>query len=98
MQAVLLVGGKGTRISDLYTDRPKALIPVCGRPFLEWQIEWLVSAGAKDIHLATGHMADAIEAWAPSAASLGASLTLSEEKHRFTGRNAAFRFRRANEN
>jgi D-glycero-alpha-D-manno-heptose 1-phosphate guanylyltransferase len=64
MQAVILLGGRGTRIASLYPDRPKALVPVAGRPFIEWQIDWLRRGGATSFHLAAGHLADQIEAWA----------------------------------
>ncbi len=37
-QAVILLGGKGTRLSKLYPDLPKALAPVSGRPFLSWHL------------------------------------------------------------
>lgn len=63
MQAVILLGGKGTRLSALYPDRPKALVPVAGRPFIEWQLDWLARGGIDAVHLAAGHMADRLEAW-----------------------------------
>jgi|GEM_PF-413795 len=63
VQAIILVGGKGIRISRLYPDRPKALIPVAGIPFLEHQLAWLSQGGVRDIHLASGHMSEAIQEW-----------------------------------
>jgi NDP-sugar pyrophosphorylase family protein len=62
-QAIILCGGKGTRLSSLYSDRPKILVPIAGRPFLEWQLEWLGQAGITDIHLAAGFMADVLGGW-----------------------------------
>ncbi len=66
MQAIILLGGQGTRLRDLYPDRPKALVPVAGKPFIERQVDWLRRGGATDIHLAAGFMADQIETWAAS--------------------------------
>jgi D-glycero-alpha-D-manno-heptose 1-phosphate guanylyltransferase len=63
MQAIILCGGKGTRLSTLYADRPKILVPVAGLPFLEWQLEWLGRMGVADIHLAGGYRADALMKW-----------------------------------
>jgi len=63
MQAVILCGGKGTRLSTLYADRPKALVPIAGRPFLTWQLEWLARGGVTAVHLAAGHLADVLGAW-----------------------------------
>lgn len=48
MQAIVLAGGLGMRLRPLTDDRPKALIPVKGRPISEYQIEWLVKEGAVD--------------------------------------------------
>lgn len=64
MQAVILLGGQGTRLRALYPDQPKALVPVAGKPFIEWQIDWLRRGGITAIHLAAGHQADQIEGWA----------------------------------
>ena len=66
MQAIILLGGQGTRLRKLYPDRPKALVPVAGKPFIERQIDWLRRGGVKEIHCAAGHMAEQIEAWAKS--------------------------------
>ena len=63
MQAVILCGGKGTRLSTLYADRPKALVPIAGRPFLTWQLAWLARGGVTDVHLAAGYLADVLRDW-----------------------------------
>ncbi len=44
----MLAGGLGTRLRPLTDDRPKALIPVNGRPISEYQIEWLAREGGID--------------------------------------------------
>ena len=63
MQAIILLGGKGTRISRLFPDRPKALAPVAGQPFLERQLAWLVRVGITNVHLAAGYRAEHLLAW-----------------------------------
>ena len=40
-QAVILAGGRGTRMRPITNDRPKPMVPILGRPFLEYQIEQL---------------------------------------------------------
>ena len=45
MQVVILAGGLGTRLQPVTRDMPKVLVPVCGRPFLVYQLEWLASYG-----------------------------------------------------
>jgi len=48
MKAVVLAGGLGMRLRPLTDDRPKALIPVNGRPIAEYQLEWLLKEGGID--------------------------------------------------
>lgn len=45
MRAIILAGGLGMRLRPLTDDRPKALIPVKGKPISEYQIQWLVKEG-----------------------------------------------------
>lgn len=62
--AVILAGGKGTRIAGLFPGIPKPMIPVAGQPFLHWVVRWLDQRGIGDIVLSIGHLAGAIEQWA----------------------------------
>lgn len=62
--AVILAGGKGTRIAGLFPGIPKPMIPVAGQPFLHWVVRWLDQRGIGDILISIGHLAGAIEQWA----------------------------------
>lgn len=62
-KAIILLGGKGTRLSGLFPDLPKALVPVAGHPFLAWQIDWLFRQGFPSVLLAAGYMGDKIRDW-----------------------------------
>lgn len=59
-QAVFLVGGRGTRLGALTQSTPKPLLPVGGRPFLDYLIEKAVSHGVTDILLLCGYLADTL--------------------------------------
>jgi mannose-1-phosphate guanylyltransferase/phosphomannomutase len=59
-QVAILAGGKGTRMSG-YSDTPKVLLPINGRPILVQQLEWLKSYGFNEVFLCLGHQADLIE-------------------------------------
>ena len=61
--ALILAGGKGTRIASLYPDIPKPMIPVNGHPFLYWVIRWVMRQGIRRIVVSTGHLAEKIEEW-----------------------------------
>jgi NDP-sugar pyrophosphorylase family protein len=61
-EAVILCGGLGTRLREVAPDRPKALLEVSGRPFLEWLLLRLARRdGIRHVILATGHLAEMIE-------------------------------------
>ncbi len=62
MTVFVLTGGLGTRIAGLYPDRPKALVPVAGRPFIDRQLGWLAAHGLTDVVLCAGHGAGALAA------------------------------------
>lgn len=62
MQVVILAGGLGTRLRAVDPARPKILMPVAGRPFVEHQFELLKSHGLTDVLLCIGHLGEQVEA------------------------------------
>lgn len=60
MQAIILAGGKGTRLRAAVPDLPKPLAPVAGRPFLEHQMDYWVSQGVRRFVLSVGYKAELI--------------------------------------
>lgn len=60
VQAVVLVGGEGTRLRPLTYGTPKPMVPIAGVPFLARTMEWLHEAGIDDVILAAGYMPLAI--------------------------------------
>lgn len=63
MKTILMAGGRGTRIAELFPDIPKPLIPVDGMPILEREIRSLAAQGFKDIILTIGYLADKISSY-----------------------------------
>lgn len=61
MKGIIIAGGLGTRLRPLTYQRPKPLVPVANRPFLEYQVALLHANGIDDIVFATNYMADKIE-------------------------------------
>ncbi|MCP9493559.1 MAG: NDP-sugar synthase [Pyrinomonadaceae bacterium MAG19_C2-C3] len=61
MQALILAGGKGTRLRPLTVYTPKPIVPICNRPFLLYQIETLKRAGITDITLSLNYQPQKIE-------------------------------------
>lgn len=60
MQALILVGGEGTRLRPLTETVPKAVMPLAGRPFLSYMIDWLGHHGVDEVVLACGFKADQV--------------------------------------
>ncbi|MBT8208584.1 MAG: NDP-sugar synthase [Acidimicrobiia bacterium] len=76
-QAVLIVGGSGTRLWPLTHTMPKPLLPVAGVPFVQHQIDALRTAGIDRIALAVG--AGDVDRWTPFARKVDAELFVEEQ-------------------
>ena len=61
MQVVILAGGVGTRVQSVAQGRPKALLPVAGKMFIEHQFSLLGACGVRDVLLCIGHLGDQIQ-------------------------------------
>lgn len=55
LKAILLAAGRGSRMKGLTSESPKCLVPVQGRPLLEWQLQALRGAGLTDIGIVRGY-------------------------------------------
>lgn len=62
MQAIVLVGGEGTRLRPLTETVPKPALTLVDRPFLAYMIEWLASHGVTEVVLACGFLPDVLRA------------------------------------
>jgi mannose-1-phosphate guanylyltransferase len=79
MKALILAGGKGTRLRPLTVYTPKPIVPVVNRPFLLYQIEILRRAGIKDITLSLNYQPDKIERLLGIDAEYGVNLSYVTE-------------------
>ena len=62
VQALVLAGGEGTRLRPLTLTTPKPVMPLAGRPFLSFMLDWVHSHGADEVILSCGFMSDAVKA------------------------------------
>lgn len=60
MQALILVGGHGTRLRPVTLTLPKPVIPLVDRPFMRYMVDWLARHGVEDIIMACGFLPDAL--------------------------------------
>ena len=80
MNAVILVGGEGTRLRPLTSNTPKAMVPVLNRPFLEHILCHLQSHGVETVVLALGHLSQSVLDYFGDGSRVGLKLVYSVEK------------------
>jgi len=79
MKVVIMAGGKGTRVSSIASDIPKPMIPICGKPILEHQIECLKKNGLTEIILVIGHLGEHIKEHFGNGKRFGCNITYYNE-------------------
>jgi len=90
MQAIVLVGGEGTRLRPLTTTIPKPALTLVDRPFLAYMVEWLGEHGVTEVVLACGFLPDQLrEALGDSDAGVRLSYVTEPERR---GTAGAIRF------
>jgi NDP-sugar pyrophosphorylase family protein len=82
MQVVILSGGLGTRLKALDFNGPKAMVPVCGKPFVEHQLGLLVKQGFRKVLMCTGHLGERIEAFVGDGSAFGMDVQYAREDPR----------------
>ncbi len=79
MNALILAAGLGTRLGKLTSDRPKALVEVCGRTMLEHQLRHLSAAGFDRFVINIHHFAPKVKAFLEEHQNFGQDIRLSDE-------------------
>ncbi|MCW3069396.1 MAG: NDP-sugar synthase [Solirubrobacterales bacterium] len=79
MQAVILVGGEGTRLRPLTSTLPKPVVPLVDRPFIAFMLEWLRAHGVDDVIMSCGFLATAVRDVLGDGSGLGIRLRFVEE-------------------
>jgi mannose-1-phosphate guanylyltransferase len=79
LQAVILVGGQGTRLRPLTSTVPKPVVQLVDRPFIVYMLEWLSGHGIDDVIMSCGFMADSIRDVLGDGSAFGLRLRFVEE-------------------
>src|SRR3984957_9958840 len=79
MQAVILVGGEGTRLRPLTSTVPKPVVPLVDRPFIAFMLEWLKGHGIDDVIMSCGFLATSVRNVLGDGSALGIKLRFVEE-------------------
>src|SRR5450432_558375 len=95
MQCVILAGGLATRMRPLTDVRPKALLPVAGRPFIDHQLEWLARHGVTDVVLSIGYRGEMLTAHVGDGTRFGLRVVTVDEGADLRGTAGALRLAHA---
>jgi mannose-1-phosphate guanylyltransferase len=79
MQAVILVGGEGTRLRPLTSTVPKPVVPLVDRPFISFMLEWLCAHGIDDVIMSCGFLATSVRNVLGDGSAYGIKLRFVEE-------------------
>ncbi|MDX6667239.1 MAG: mannose-phosphate guanylyltransferase [Solirubrobacteraceae bacterium] len=79
MQALILVGGEGTRLRPLTSTVPKPVVPLVDKPFISYMLEWLRGHGVEDVVMSCGFLASGVRNVLGDGAGLGVRLRYVEE-------------------
>lgn len=80
MKVVIMAGGKGTRIAAVNSEVPKPMIPILGKPILEYEIDVLKRQGYTDLILIVGHLGNVITEHFGDGSAFGVSISYIVEK------------------
>jgi len=78
-QAVVMVGGQGTRLMPLTKNRPKSILPVLDKPCIRYLIESMAGSGVEEMILACGHRTSQFEEAIGDGSDIGISIEYSFE-------------------
>lgn len=80
MKAMILAAGRGNRLRPLTDTLPKPLVPVLGKPLIQYHIENLKAAGINDIVINLAHLGEQIENYLGNGQAFGVNIEYSWEK------------------
>lgn len=91
MQIVILAGGLAKRLRPLTKRTPKSLLPIAGRPFIDYQLALLAAGGITEAVICTGYLGEQIEAHCGSGEHYGIAITYSHDGPLLLGTGGALR-------
>ena len=89
LPVAILAGGLATRLRPITKTIPKALVPVAGRPFVLWQLEYLRDQGVSRVVLCTGYRSTQIEQIVGDGSQFGVTVEYSDDGTTLLGTGGA---------
>jgi NDP-sugar pyrophosphorylase family protein len=91
VQAVVLAGGLATRMRPRTLTVPKSMLPVAGRPFVDWQLERLAAAGFTEVVMCVAHLGEQIQEHVGAGERFGLRVVWSNDGGKLLGTAGAIR-------
>lgn len=91
VQCVVLAGGLGKRMRPATESLPKCLLPVAGRPFVDWQLGWLAAEGVARVTYSIGYRGGLVRDHVGDGARFGLLVDYVDEGERLLGTAGALR-------
>ena len=91
MQVAILAGGLATRLRPLTEETPKSMVMIQGRPFLEYQLDFLRKSGVTSVFLCIGYLAEQIENYFGDRRKFGMNIAYSHEGKQLLGTAGALK-------
>jgi NDP-sugar pyrophosphorylase family protein len=91
LQVVLLAGGLGTRMRPLTETIPKALVPVLGKPFADWQLAHLAAQGVERVTCCIGYRGEMLRDHVGDGSRFGLKVSWIDEGEHLRGTGGALR-------
>ena len=86
---IILAGGKGTRVKKLTKQTPKALIKIYNKPFIEYQINYLINQGIKNIIISVGYQGNKLINYFKNKKYKNANISFSKDGKSLVGTGGA---------
>jgi NDP-sugar pyrophosphorylase family protein len=91
LQCAILAGGRGTRMRPMTDLSPKALVPVLGTPFADWQLRKLAAQGVERVVYSIGYRGDMLRQYVADGSRYGLAVTWVDEGTQLRGTGGAVR-------
>jgi D,D-heptose 1,7-bisphosphate phosphatase len=79
LKTIIIAGGRGTRLQHIAGEVPKPLVPVAGKPVLQYQLEMLAEQGFHEVIITINHLGNQIQDFAGDGSRFGLQITYLEE-------------------
>jgi len=94
LTGAILAAGRGSRLMPISESYPKPLLPICNKPIVQYQLEYMKNVGIDEVFLVVGHLKDAFEKAFGSGEKLGLKLTFLEQESQLGIAHAVYKLER----